>query len=71
MSEEMRFTVIVVDGAAIDAADVCTDSIKYSDLTWEDSVALARLSFMQGFEIIVWKQSEDDLEEDTNECGTA
>lgn len=59
MSDEMRFTVIVVDGAAIDAADACTDSIKYSDLTWEDSVELARLSFMQGFEIIVWKQDDE------------
>ena len=65
----MRFTVIVVDGAAIDAADACTDSIKYSDLTWEDSVALARLSFTQGFELIIWKQSEDDQEEDLDECG--
>lgn len=65
------FTVIVVDGAAIDAADAYTDSLKYSDLTWEDSVALARLSFMQGFEIIVWKQSEDDQGEGVGECGTA
>lgn len=65
------YTVIVVDGAAIDAADVSTDSIKYSNLTWEDSVALARLSFLQGFEIIVWKQSEDDQVEGVGECGTA
>lgn len=65
------FTVIVVDGAAVDAADVYTDSIKYSNLSWEDSVALARLSFMQGFEIIVWKQSEDDQGEGVGECGTA
>lgn len=66
------FTVIVVDGAAIDAADVSTDSIKYSNLSWEDSVELARLSFMQGFEIIIWKQSRDDDQgEDMGECGTA
>ena len=66
------FTVIVVDGAAIDAADVSTDSIKYSNLSWEDSVELARLSFMQGFEIIIWKQSgDDDQGEDMGECGTA
>lgn len=55
-----RFTVIVVDGHAADFSDVYTDSVRYDGLSWPDSVELARLSFTQGFEVIVWKQDDDD-----------
>lgn len=54
-----RFTVIVVDGAAVDMGDCSTSSLKYRDLTWEQSVDLAKLSFLQGFELVIWQQSMD------------
>lgn len=55
MNKEDRFTVVVVDGEAADIGDFSTDSIRYDNLTWEESVQLAKLSFTQGFEIVVWK----------------
>lgn len=53
--DKERFTVIVVDGEAADIGGFSTDSIRYDNLTWEESVQLARLSFTQGFEIVLWK----------------
>ena len=53
--DQERFTVIVVDGEAADIGDFDTPSIRYDDLSWEESVQLARLSFNQGFEIVVCK----------------
>ena len=53
--DQERFTVIVVDGEAADIGDFDTPSIRDDDLSWEESVQLARLSFNQGFEIVVWK----------------
>ena len=53
--DQERFTVSVVDGEAADIGDFDTPSIRYDDLSWEESVQLARLSFNQGFEIVVWK----------------
>lgn len=53
--DQERFTVIVVDGETADIGDFDTPSIRYDDLSWEESVQLARLSFNQGFEIVVWK----------------
>ena len=56
------FTVIVVDGDFFNAFEICsgTDSIRFDGLTWKDSMELARLSFMQGFEIVIWRQVEDE-----------
>lgn len=54
-----RFVVIVIDGEAADMGDFSTPSIRYDNLTWEESVQLARLSFSQGFEIVVWKLDND------------
>ncbi len=57
MSEEMRFVVVPVDGEVADLTDVYTQSLRYDDLTWEESVTLARLSFQQGFSIIIWQEN--------------
>lgn len=56
------FTVIVVDGDYFNAFEICsqTDSVRFDGLTWEDSMELARLSFMQGFEIVIWRQDEGE-----------
>jgi len=58
MGTDARFVVIVVDGDAADLSDPYTDSIRYDGLTWNDSVELARLSFMQGYELVIWKLDE-------------
>ena len=54
------FTVIAVDGPAADLSDVGTDSLRYDGLSWEEAVELARLSFMQGFEIVLWREREEN-----------
>lgn len=55
MKNDDRFTVIVVDGEVADLWNFDTNSIRYDNLTWDESVQLARLSFTQGFEIVIWK----------------
>ena len=55
MQNDDRFTVIVVDGEAVDLGNFDTPSVRYDNLSWNESVELARLSFKQGFEIVVWK----------------
>ena len=65
------YTVVVVDGDAADLTDIYTDSVRYDGLTWADSIELARLSFTQGFEIVIWKQSNDVQDGGAEACGTA
>lgn len=55
MKNDDRFTVIVVDGESAELGNFDTLSVRYDDLTWEQSVELAKLSFTQGFEIVLWK----------------
>lgn len=55
MGENELFTVIVVDGEVANLCDIDTPSIRYDGLSWDESVQLARLSFAQGFEIVIWK----------------
>lgn len=57
---EGRFTVIVVDGEAADLMDAATNSIRYDGLSWSDSIELCRLSFTQGFEVVIWKLDTED-----------
>lgn len=67
------FSVIVIDGDFADASDYLsgTSSIRYNGLSWADSVELARMSFTQGFEIVIWKQDESDgTEGGGGACGT-
>lgn len=67
MSEEMRFVVIPVDGEACELDDMYTQSLRYDGLTWEESATLARLSFQQGFTIIIW-QEDSQAEGGNGEC---
>lgn len=55
MFEGQRFTVLAVDGTFLDAADPGTDALRFDGLTWEEAVELARLSFDQGYQIVVWR----------------
>lgn len=68
MSEKMRFTVIPIDGGPEDIDDICTPSLRYDGLSWDESVELARLSFAQGYTIIIWREDEEG---GGSECGEA
>lgn len=62
------FTVIPVNGAAICAADIDTDSLRYDGLTWTEAVELCRLSFLQGFECIIFKTQTNEAEGGGGDC---
>ena len=53
------FTVIAVNGNAADILEPFTDSLRYDGLSWSERVELCRLSFMQGFQCVIWKQEDD------------
>lgn len=65
MFEGQLFTVIAINGSFLDVDDPNVDSLRFDGLNWEDAVSLARLSFDQGFEIVVWRT------EDEEQCQTA
>lgn len=65
MFEDQLFTVISVNGSFLDAADPGTDSLRFDNLTWEEAVELAKLSFSQGFELVLWRMPEADEDEQT------
>lgn len=65
MFEGQLFTVIAVNGSFLDAVDPGTDSLRFDNLTWEEAIELARLSFEQGYEIVVWRMPEADENEQT------
>lgn len=54
--DDQRFTVISVDGEVADLTDVYTQSLRYDGLSWTESVELARLSFLQGYTIVIWQE---------------
>ena len=53
------FTVIADNGNAADILEPFTDSLRYDCLSWSESVELCRLSFMQGFQCVIWKQEQE------------
>lgn len=59
MEEKTRFTVIPIDGGPEDIDNICTPSIRYNGLTWAESVELARLSFSQGYTVVIWKEDTE------------
>ena len=65
------YTVLVVDGEAADLCDIDTNVLRYDRLTWEESVELVRLSFVQGYQAVIWKQSAENQDGGAAECGEA
>lgn len=59
MDEKFRFTVIPIDGGPEDIDDIITPSIRYDGLSWAESVELARLSFLQGYTVVIWKEDKE------------
>lgn len=66
MNGEMRFVVIPIDGGPEDIDNICAPSIRYDGLSWDESVELARLSFLQGYTVVIWRE---DKEGGGSECG--
>ena len=56
---EGLFTVIPVNGDVCNIGDGCTDALRYDNLTWDEVIELSRLSFLQEFEVIIWKIASD------------
>ncbi len=65
MFEGQYFTVIAINGAFLDAADPYTNSLRFDNLPWQEAVELVRLSFDQGFEIVIWRMPEAEENEQT------
>lgn len=59
MGEEMRFTFIPIDGGPEDIDNICAPSIRYDGLSWSESVELARLSFSQGYTVVIWREDKE------------
>ena len=72
MSEPL-YTVIPINGNFLDAIDPSTELLRFDGLFWDEAVELCRLSFLQGFECVIWRQAdteeEDSTEGGTGECG--
>lgn len=59
MDDKMRFTVIPVDGGPEDIDNICIPSVRYDNLTWAESAELARLSFLQGYTVVIWREDKE------------
>ena len=58
-----KFTVIAVNGEVVDLAEPLTDSLRFDNLSWSESVELCRLSFMQGYQCVIWMMEDGDDEQ--------
>ena len=65
--DDFKYTVLPINGSFLDVLDRGTDSLRYDDLTWSEAVELCRLSFMQGYECVIWRMSP--TEGGIDECG--
>lgn len=52
------YKVIVVDGHFTDLGDLAATSMHYEGLTWSEAVDLVKISFLQGYEVIIWEQQK-------------
>ena len=59
---EEKYVLTVIDGDIYDFQDPCIPFLRYRDLTWEDAVTICRLSFVQGFECVLWRVDNGEAE---------
>lgn len=57
------YTVLAVNGDFADAIIPETDSLRYDGLSWDEAVELCRLSFMQGYECVIWRMEMGECAE--------
>ena len=53
--EEMLFTVAVIDGHWTTQDQYGQNCLYYEGVSWEEATELVRLSFLQGFETVIWR----------------
>lgn len=58
------FEVMPINGSVTDFMDIETQYLRYSNLVWEDAVTLCKLSFDQGFQVVIWRSQGDGRQED-------
>lgn len=60
MQNDDRFDLLVLDGDVSDVNDPTTSALRYNNLSWEQSVQLAGLSFREGYVVVIWKKTEEE-----------
>ena len=69
MPNDNFYTVIPIRGSFLDVLDGDADSLRYDFLSWNEAVELCRLSFLQGYECVIWQQQEAEEQAGVDECG--
>ena len=57
--EDMRFKVIVIDGHFLTVDQCMENNLLYEGLTWEEASELVRMSFIQGYEAVIWRMEDE------------
>lgn len=55
----MMYSVTVINGNYLDAADIETETLHYDGLSFDEAVELCRLSFSQGYECVIWRGDKE------------
>ena len=56
----MMYSVTVINGNYLDAADIETETLHYDGLSFDEAVELCRLSFSQGFQCVIWRVDDKE-----------
>ena len=57
--DEMTFAVVVIDGHYFTQDQYGQDALRYEGLTWAEATELIRLSFIQGYEAVIWRIEDE------------
>lgn len=57
--DEMLFSVLVINGSFATLDQCQEDSLQYDGLTWAEAQELVRLSFVQGYEAVIWRLEDE------------
>lgn len=57
--EEMTFTVDVINGHWTSLDQCGGDSLRYEGLSWQEASELVRISFLQGYEAVIWRTEDE------------
>lgn len=57
--EEMTFTVVVINGHWTSLDQYGGDSLCYEGLSWQETSELVRISFLQGYEAVIWRAEDE------------
>ena len=57
--EEMQFTVDVLNDHWTNLDQYGGSSLRYEGLSWQEASELVRLSFLQGYEAVIWRTEDE------------